>query len=112
MVLNMNLNTCEYNFAFAPTINAMASGAGGSMEVPTLIGCVRSGNRPITVPNPTLSGTGTFQAHSILWGLQNSGDAYFLESFAITMFAIGLLTDQNAGAATVTWSFSPVDPAP
>jgi hypothetical protein len=112
VVLNMTLTTCEYNFAFAPTINAAASGSGGSMEGPALIGSLHSGNRPVSGPTPTLSGSGTFPAHSMQWFLQHGGEAYVPESFAIAMFAIGLLTDQNAGAATVTWSFSPVEPAP
>jgi hypothetical protein len=110
VVLNVNLLTCEYNFGFTPTINVTETSGGGTTSGPMDIGGVRSGNRPISGPSPTLGGSAYFPAHSTNWGITTGGEAYFPLGFGLEMFFTGIATEDNAGSAHVIWSFAPASP--
>ena len=112
--LNINLVTCTYNFNMSSYLDMTTTDSGGtSQAIQGEIGFVDSEDYPLilTSPNTTLSGSMDFPAHSIAWGLSNSGSAFYpmMEGFA--MFLNGGVTDDNAGSAAVTWSFSAPIPA-
>ncbi len=112
--LNINLMTCTYNFNMSSYLDMTTTDSGGaSQAIQGETGFVDSEDYPLilTSPTTTLSGGMNFPAHSIAWGLSNSGSAFYpmMEGFA--MFLNGGVTDDNAGNASVTWSFSAPIPA-
>jgi hypothetical protein len=110
VTLNVNLDTCEYNFAFSPAIDLVEiSETGTRTEGAGIIGSVRTGNQGIPGAPASLAGGGALTAHSVLWGLQHDGEAYFPRGLS---GLVGIPTEIDAGSANVSWNFRPGDTSP
>src|SRR5262245_13071418 len=104
VTLNVDLDTCEYNFAFSPAVDAVAADDSGAEQTVTVIGSIRAGNRAIAGTPSPLADSGTFPAHSPLWGLQHDGDAYFPSGLG---GLVGIPTELDVGSANLGWTFTP-----
>lgn len=108
--LNVKLATCTYNFTFDPIVEAtLTDSAGGKSIDQYSVGSLRSGERRLEFgpshggPGPSLSGTANFPGHSNVWGTLNSGEAFFAGLDGVILG--GLMGEDNAGSASVNWSF-------
>ena len=113
--LNINFLNCTYNFNASIYLNMTATdNNGATSSIQGLVGGVHSDNYPLIITSPvtTLSGGTSFPAHSITWGYTNSGNVYIPAMEGINMFLYGTATEENAGSASVTWSFSAPIPSP
>lgn len=106
--LNVDLTTCTYNVTFTPTINATATSADGSTTaMQAKVGTVRSTTYPTSGFQQGLATQHAMPAHSLTWGMQNAGEAFFPLGLGQDMFLFGLEQDGAAGTADVSWSFTP-----
>ena len=107
--LNINFLYCTYNFDMTIYLNMTVTDSyGATSSIQGKIGTVRSDDYPliITTPATTLSGGLSFPAHSLMWGYMHPGNAYFPGMDGEGMFNLGAATDDNAGSASVAWSFT------
>lgn len=106
--LNVDLTTCQYNVTFSPTINATETDPDGStLSTIAAVGSVRSGVYSTSGYRGGLTVNSAMPAHSVIWGSQNAGEAYFPLGLGQDMFVLGVEQDGNAGTADVTWTFTP-----
>ncbi|HXE58497.1 MAG TPA: hypothetical protein VNK43_10895 [Gemmatimonadales bacterium] len=105
--LNVDLANCTYHLGMVPGVAAVTNRTGEPpADTEVRLGMVRSDHRP-TGGSTNLTGGKDFEAHSVLWGHRNGGDAYFPDGLGQLIFLDGYATDGTAGTARVEWSFQP-----
>ena len=107
LILDIDCTSGTYSFTIILQISATvtASGAGPVTEAST-VGTVIVSQRALPGVLGTLSSSESLPARGPLWfgggDFYNPGDL-----IADSMFITGVVTDTNAGNASVTWSFAP-----
>jgi hypothetical protein len=103
--LDIDCTTGTYSFVISPTINATITSP--SSTVPGLypVGTVTVSHRALPVTVSAISSTGFLAAHGPLW--TGGGDYYHPGGLGDEMFFFGVVNDNTAGSASVTWSLVP-----
>jgi hypothetical protein len=110
--LNIHFRDCTYQFGTTLYLTQTLTSS-GSPTIQTLpVGSVRSGDFPLVINKPTtiLAGNQPFDAHSIIWGMSNTTDAYIPADSGMVMFLTGAANDTNGGSAPVTWNITASTP--
>jgi hypothetical protein len=104
--LNFNLDDCTFNFNAGAYVYATDN---DGHQVEKLTGGMGSKEMPLPTTIAELSGGGEFAAHSPqILQAGYEGDWFVQNDWDLT----NILGEDNQGHATVTWSFTPVDPPP
>ncbi len=104
--LSFSAERCEYHWNATVYLDAVFSNDDGSWPTQVDIGSLGSGWRPLN--GLVLSGSESFPAHSPEYIFENGGTFYEQPDVRL----VQILGEDGLGAATVSWSFTPVSPPP
>lgn len=104
--LSFSAERCEYHWNSTVYLDAVFSNEDGSWPTQVDIGSLGSGWRPLS--GLVLSGSESFPAHSPEYIFKNGGTFYEQPDVRL----VQILGEDGLGAATVSWSFTPVSPPP
>ena len=107
LILDIDCTSGTYSFTIVLQISATLTATGaGPVTEPSTVGTVTVIHRALPIATSTLSSSELLPARGPLWA--GGGDLYDPgDLIADSMFITGVVTDTNAGNASVTWSFAP-----